>query len=87
MSRELRAAVERAGRFGYAARAVVLATIGVFLVAAAVHHDPKESVGLSGALQAVSEQQWGQAILWLVAIGLFLYGCFCFAEARFRRAT
>jgi hypothetical protein len=79
--------VERAGRAGYAARATVLATVGVFFVVAALELDPHEAVGLSGALNAVSQQAWGEAALWLVAVGLVLYGCFCFAEARYRRAT
>jgi hypothetical protein len=79
--------VERAGRVGYAARAIVLMIVGFFFVVAAVQHDPREAVGLSGALAALSAQPWGEAVLWLVAVGLFLYGCFCFAEAKYRRAT
>lgn len=87
MSAEVEAGVERAGQAGYAARAIVAAIAGAFLIAAAVQHDPQEAVGLSGALGALSGETWGQAVLWVVAIGLFLYGCFCFAEAKYRRAV
>lgn len=87
MSRSVETGVERAGRAGYAARAIVLAIVGTFFIVAAVQHDPQEAVGLSGALQALSERGWGAAVLWFVAIGLFLFGCFCFAEAKYRRAT
>jgi hypothetical protein len=79
--------VRRAGQAGYTARAIVLAITGVFLVVAAVQHDPDEAKGLSGALRALSGETWGQIVLWLVAVGLVLYGIFCFAEARYRRAT
>lgn len=77
----------RAGRTGYAARGIVATIIGFFLVLAALQHDSDESRGLSGSLGALAEQPWGPPVLWVVAVGLVLYGLFCFAEARFRRAT
>lgn len=82
-----RTLVERAGRAGYAARAIVMAIIGTFVIVAAMQHDPQEATGLSGALATLAGQAWGQAVLWFVAIGLFLFGCFSFAEAKYRRAT
>jgi hypothetical protein len=87
MDREVATQVERAGRWGYGARATALGIIGVFFVVAAIQHDPSEAVGLSGALRALSQEPWGQVILWAVAIGLVLYGCFCIAEAKYRRAA
>jgi hypothetical protein len=75
----------RAGAWGYAARAGVLLIVGIFLVVAAYDHDPQEAVGVAGALDEVAAQPWGGAGLWLVALGLFLYGCYCFTEARYRR--
>lgn len=87
MSGTVRTGVERAGRTGYAAKGIVALIVGLFLIVAAVQHNPQEAVGLSGALQALAGQPWGQAVLWLVAIGLLLYGFFCFAEAKYRRAT
>lgn len=87
MSGTLASGVERAGRAGYGARAVVLLVTGLFLLIAAVRHDPREAVGLSGALAAISGQGYGQIALWGIAMGLFLYGLFCLAEARYRRAT
>lgn len=87
MNGNVGSAVERAGQAGYTARATVLVIIGIFFIVAAVQHDPQEAVGLSGALQAATGRSWGQAVLWTIAIGLFLFGCFTFAEARYRRAT
>ena len=79
--------IERAGRWGYGARASVLVLIGLFLVVAALQHDPQEAVGIGGALDQVASQPWGDAGLWFVAIGFLLYACFCVAEARYRRAV
>jgi hypothetical protein len=87
MSDTVETNVERAGRAGYAARAVVFAIVGVFLIVAAVQHDPSEAMGLSGALQVMAQQTWGRVVLWMVAVGLVLYGAFCIAEAKYRRAT
>lgn len=81
-----RRAVETAGRVGYGARAGVMSVVGVFLVVAALQHDPSESRGLSGALKTLAGEPWGQAVLWAVAVGLLLFGVFCFAEGRYRRA-
>lgn len=75
------------GRIGYSARAIVLAISGGFFLVAAVQHDPNESKGMSGALQELAERTWGRAILWLIAVGFVLFGLFCFAEAKLRRAA
>ena len=74
-----------AGRVGYAARGVVFAVIGVFLIQAARHHDPGEAQGLDGALQAVARQSFGPYLLGAVAAGLIAYGIFALVEARYRR--
>ena len=60
---------------------------GLFFVITAVQYDPSQSKGLSGALQELAEKDWGRVLLWGTAIGLFLYGIFCLAEARYRRPT
>ncbi|MDX1619753.1 MAG: DUF1206 domain-containing protein [Nitriliruptorales bacterium] len=78
---------KRSGQAGYTARGIVAILVGFFFVVAALQHDPQEAKGLSGALKTLAEQTWGQAVLWAVAVGLFLYGLFTFAEARYRRAT
>lgn len=80
-------ALEAAGRLGYAARAVVVGISGVFFIVAAVQHDPKESRGISGAVQELAQQDWGRIVLWLVAIGLLVFGLFTLAEAKYRTAA
>jgi hypothetical protein len=78
-------AIEGLGRFGYAARSVVFTVSGIFFVVAAVQYDPNESKGMSGSLQELAEHSWGRVLLWATAIGLFVFGVFCLAEARYRR--
>ena len=78
-------AVEAFGRVGYAARSIVIAVSGIFFLVAAVQHDPSESKGISGSLQELAQHDWGRILLWITAIGLFLFGVFCLAESRYRR--
>jgi len=78
--------IEALGRAGYAARGVVFTISGIFFIVAAVQYDPKESKGLSGALQTLADESWGRIVLWATAIGLALFGLYCFAESRYRRA-
>lgn len=73
------------GVAGHAARAVVFVLIGGFLVKAAVEHDAKESMGLDGALSEIAQQAYGSVLLFVVALGLFVYGAYCLIEARYRR--
>lgn len=73
------------GRAGIAARGVVFAVIGLFLVQAARHSDASEARGLGGALAALAQQPFGPWILGLVALGLIAYGLYSAVEARYRR--
>jgi hypothetical protein len=79
--------VARLGQAGYAARALVYAIVGVFLVQAAIAYDPAKAKGLSESLQSLAGSSWGQVVLWAVALGLIAFGLFTLAEARYRRAT
>jgi hypothetical protein len=86
--RELGPREERAftilGGVGHVARGVVFGLIGFFLVRAAYQYDPKEAVGLDGALSELLQQDYGSALLTAVAAGLIAYGLYCFVEARYR---
>ena len=73
------------GRFGYAAMGVVFCIVGLFLVVAAVQHNPNDAKGLDSALQVLLHQSAGPILLAIVALGLFSYGVYSFVEARYRR--
>lgn len=75
------------GRFGYAARAVIAALVGWFLIQAGLSHDPNQAKGLSGVLQDLTGEGWGKVLLWMIAIGLIASGVFSLAEAKLRRAA
>jgi hypothetical protein len=85
MSRAEQRWYRRIGKLGHAARGVVFSLIGIFLVKAAVEYDPKEAIGLDGALQKLASQPAGPYLLGLTAAGLLCYGLFCFVQARYRR--
>jgi len=77
--------VRWAGRCGYAARALIFAIIGWFLISAATHHDADRAGGLGEALAQLRDQPEGSAILAVTACGLALFGIFSLIEARYRR--
>jgi hypothetical protein len=72
------------GTAGHAARGVVLGLIGAFVIRAAVRFDPREAVGVDGALHQVAARPYGTAALVVVAAGLACYGLYSFVEARWR---
>ena len=82
-SRGTRRVIEKLGSIGFGARGVAYGLIGFFLAKAAVQYDPKEAVGLDGALQRVAEQPYGMVLLGLMAAGLLTYAIYAFTEARY----
>ena len=85
MSEATRRGVIALGRVGHAALAFVFAVIGLFLIVAAVKHDPHQARGLGGALTTTAQQPFGPALLVVVALGLAAYGVFSLAQGRYRR--
>jgi hypothetical protein len=74
----------RVGVVGHLARAVVFSLIGIFVVKAAVNYDPKDAIGLDGALQKLANASYGPYLLGLTAAGLICYGVYCLVDARYR---
>jgi hypothetical protein len=72
------------GRFGYGAMGAVFCIVGLFLIIAAVQHNPNDAKGLDSALQVLLHQPFGPILLAIVALGLFSYGVYSFVEARYR---
>jgi hypothetical protein len=77
----------RAGIVGHVARFVVFTLIGVFAIKAASDYNPKDAVGLDGALQKLAHQSYGAYLLGLTAAGLIAYAIYCFFDARYRDLT
>lgn len=72
------------GVLGHLARFVVWSLVAAFLAKAAWEYDPKEAVGLDGALHKVAGQPYGEFLLLAVAGGLIAYSLYCFVQARYR---
>jgi hypothetical protein len=79
--------VVRLGLIGYTAQSLVYAVIGYFFLQAAIAFESNTAKGPSGALIELAGEGWGQWLLWLIAIGLFAFGVFCIAEAKYRKAA
>jgi hypothetical protein len=73
------------GSIGYAARGVVFALVGWFLVQAAIDHDPNESGGLDNALKRLADSEYGPALLRLLAVGLLVFGVYRIVDACVRK--
>lgn len=76
--------IVRLGRFGIAARAVVFAMIGVFLIRAGMQEDSGEAGGIAQSLRVLGSTEHGRIVLSLVAFGLIAYGIYQLATARYR---
>ena len=84
MDEQARTWGSRAGLAGHAARGIVFSLIGIFLVRAAIDYNPREAVGLDGALRKLAAAGYGPYLLGLTAAGLVAYGLYCFVDARYR---
>ena len=74
----------RIGRFGLAARAVVLGVSGALVVQAARAYDPSRAGGVREVLRALGRHYASGWLLGLVALGLVAFGVFGLVEARHR---
>lgn len=85
MSPTTRQVVGNLGMFGTAARGLVFALAGFFVLQAAITFDPHKARGLDGALKSLAGGTAGPWLLGLVALGLVAFGVYGLAEARYRR--
>ena len=72
---------------GTAARGMVFALAGFFVVQAAVTFEPEKARGLDGALRSLVKTPLGPWLLVVVALGLVAFGIYGLAEARYRRTS
>lgn len=85
MSEGVRKGYTALGVFGHVARAVVFALIGYGLIKAAVDYNPKQAIGLDGALRELADASYGPVLLGAVAAGLAGFALYSIVDARYRK--
>lgn len=77
--------VKTLGVFGYIAKGVALAIVGVLLIVAATTSDAAQAGGLDAAFGALREVFLGPLLVAIVGVGFIAYGVFQFFRARYAR--
>jgi hypothetical protein len=75
----------RLGRVALVARGLVFTIIGLLLVSAALHRNPRGEGGLDGALLVLTHQSFGRLLLGAAGIGLMAFGVYSAMCARWMR--
>ena len=73
--------VTNIGRFGTAARGVVLAIVGGLIALGAYRATPSQKVGIDTALATLMHQPYGAFLLGIVALGLIAFGFYSLLSA------
>ena len=81
----VRPAVQRVSRFGVAIRGGLIVTLGVYLVRAALTHDPNQAAGARESMLRLGGVFEGRWFLAVIAIGLIAYAVDQAVHARCRR--
>ena len=82
---DLRLPLQRISRFGVAVRGLLLVTFGVFLVRAALAHDPNQAAGSRESMLRLGGLFEGRWLLAIVAAGVMAYAVDQALHARCRR--
>ena len=82
LSASARTWVVRFGRFGLAARGIVLVMLGYIFLRTALSARPSGEGDMEGVLESLRDQPW---MLGVIALGLIAYGAYNVVRARYRR--
>ncbi len=82
---DVRGEVQKISRFGVATRGGLIATLGVFLVRAAITHNPDEAAGSRESMLWLSGVVDGRWFLAIIAVGVVAYAVDQAVHARYRR--
>ena len=74
--------VVAAGLFGFVARGIVYALVGVLFFVAAWTHDETRSTGIDGALHVLQNGPAGTVLLAVLSAGLVAFGIYLMTRAR-----
>lgn len=85
LPRSLRGTAIKISRFGVGARGMIICVAGVFLVRAAIAHDPSAAHGTRESMLEIANAVQGRWLLAAIAAGLIAYGIDQAIHARYRR--
>jgi len=85
MTRLQRLTVDGLGRFGMVARGVIFGIVGVFILVAGLHRDPRDAHSFGPAFAALAREPLGHGLLAVVALGFIALGLHSWANARWVR--
>ena len=85
LPKRCRGVVPIVGQIGYVARGAVLSLVGFFFARASILFEPKEAVGISGALGKLAKQPWGPVLLVVIAAGITCFAALSMIEAGYRK--
>lgn len=71
--------------FGLIARGFVFGVIAIFFLYAAWTYDPNQAGGLGDVFDTVRSRPYGGVLMGILAAGLFAFGVYGLAQARYRR--
>ena len=74
-------------RYGLMARGAVFVIIAALFVRGGLSYDAKSAPGLEDAFRALEELTFGWILLLVMGFGLFAFGLYSLAEARYRRIS
>lgn len=80
-----RKAVVLLGRVGTIARGVVFVIAGVLVILGAWSHDPSRAGGINLVVQTTLDRPLGGVLVFLMGVGLFVFGVYGLSEAAWRR--
>jgi hypothetical protein len=73
ISTKIQPAIQKVSQFGVAVRGALIATLGVFLVRAALSHDPNQAAGSRESMLRLGGLMEGRWFLTVIALGLLAY--------------
>jgi hypothetical protein len=82
-----RRTVVATGVAGYLARGAAYLIVGWFLVDAGLQHDASETRGLDDALHEFATTAYGPPALFVLAVGMVLFGAFRLLDGAYRRPS
>lgn len=80
-----RTAITWSGAIGWVGRAMIVASVSVFVLWSAIQADPSDAEGLDSALHRLAATNGGKAIVLATAGFLLVYAVYCIVSAPYRR--